>query len=453
MLSNGFTVTCPIPDIAVSPTSFEETVLQGEMVTKTLTINNTGAGSLTFSISEEPGSFTPLVLLDGHGLAQSLDETGNLPQELLLSPIVPLDLGNVVNSFSAPASGFIGLEWIYGYLWAASSSNSMLYELDPVSGAVLDTVSVPGLSMAGLAWDGSAFWVTDSGADIIAKVNTSGAVLLTFPAPSSGPVGLAWDGAYLWDVDWVSDELHKIDPSSGAVLHTIPSPDTRPAGVAWDGQYLWTNGRNSATTYKLDPTDGSVVSSFSTPPGAGLNNGQGAAFDGQYLWVANMDVQMIYQIDIEHVAPDVPWLSEEPTSGTVSAGGSLPVDVVFDATGLALGDYTADLVIHNNDPDENPVTVPVVMHVTDNNPPNTPSSPLPTDGATDQDVSVNLSWTGGDPDAGDTVTYDVYFEADDSTPDNLICNDVSTPACDPGTLDYGTHYYWYVVATDSHAYC
>ena len=60
---------------------------------------------------------------------------------------------------------------------------------------------------------------------------------------------------------------------------------------------------------------------------------------------------------------DVPWLSEEPTSGTVSAGGSLPVDVILDATGVAIGDYTADLVIYSNDPDESSITVSVVMHV------------------------------------------------------------------------------------------
>jgi len=85
-----------------------------------------------------------------------------------------------------------------------------------------------------------------------------------------------------------------------------------------------------------------------------------------------------------------------------------------------------------------------------NNPPNPPSNPTPTDGATDQDINVNLSWTGGDPDPGDTVTYDVYFEADDSTPEDLLCDDVPTPACDLGTLAYDTHYYWYVVATDNH---
>jgi hypothetical protein len=90
----------------------------------------------------------------------------------------------------------------------------------------------------------------------------------------------------------------------------------------------------------------------------------------------------------------------------------------------------------------------VLVHA--QNPPNTPTSPSPADAATGVPVSADLSWTGGDPDPGDTVTYDVYFEADDSTPDLLLCNDVGTPTCDPGTLAEGTHYYWYVVATDNH---
>jgi uncharacterized repeat protein (TIGR01451 family) len=64
-----------------------------------------------------------------------------------------------------------------------------------------------------------------------------------------------------------------------------------------------------------------------------------------------------------------------------------------------------------------------------NNPPNTPSNPSPADNVTGVSVSTDLNWTGGDPD-GDSVTYDVYFEANDSTPDHqLPCNDVVSRSC------------------------
>ena len=84
-----------------------------------------------------------------------------------------------------------------------------------------------------------------------------------------------------------------------------------------------------------------------------------------------------------------------------------------------------------------------------NHPPYTPSSPSPADGATGVSVATDLSWTGGDPDPGDTVTYDVYFGTTDP-PTTLLCPDASSPTCDPGTLSYSTPYYWYVVATDNH---
>lgn len=40
--------------------------------------------------------------------------------------------------------------------------------------------------------------------------------------------------------------------------------------------------------------------------------------------------------------------------------------------------------------------------------PNTPSNPSPSDGATCVATNATISWSGGDPDIGDTVTYTVY---------------------------------------------
>jgi len=84
-----------------------------------------------------------------------------------------------------------------------------------------------------------------------------------------------------------------------------------------------------------------------------------------------------------------------------------------------------------------------------NNPPNIPSNPSPVNHATGVSIDADLSWTGGDPDVGDTVTYDVYFGTSASPP--LASNDQSATTYDPGTLNNNTKYYWNIVATDNHA--
>jgi hypothetical protein len=79
-------------------------------------------------------------------------------------------------------------------------------------------------------------------------------------------------------------------------------------------------------------------------------------------------------------------------------------------------------------------------------PPNMPANPFPADGAVDQNLDLDLFWTGGDPD-GDVVSYDVYFEAGDPTPDILANSQFST-SYNPGTLTYDTLYYWQIIAED-----
>src|SRR4030042_5122424 len=83
-----------------------------------------------------------------------------------------------------------------------------------------------------------------------------------------------------------------------------------------------------------------------------------------------------------------------------------------------------------------------------NQAPYVPNSPSPANGSTSVSINADLSWKGGDPDAGDTVTYDVYFGTSSSPP--IVIHNQSGLNYDPGTLSYDTYYYWKIVAWDNH---
>jgi len=61
--------------------------------------------------------------------------------------------------------------------------------------------------------------------------------------------------------------------------------------------------------------------------------------------------------------PITQWLSADPMTGAVNPGANEDVTLMFDATTLETGTYTADVVVFSNDPENKSVTVPVTMNV------------------------------------------------------------------------------------------
>jgi len=83
-----------------------------------------------------------------------------------------------------------------------------------------------------------------------------------------------------------------------------------------------------------------------------------------------------------------------------------------------------------------------------NNPPNLPTNPTPQNGAINQLINPILSWTGGDPDSGDLVTYDIYLDSS-PTPTTKRYSSITTTSCSINGLNYEQQYYWQVVAKDN----
>jgi hypothetical protein len=123
--------------------------------------------------------------------------------------------------------------------------------------------------------------------------------------------------------------------------------------------------------------------------------------------------------------------------GLTNAGGN----VTFTITPETGGNISVTVTKQNYLP-----SVTTAQVTGENVPPNPPSSPSPGDGAINVPIYSDLSWIGGDPNPGDTVTYDVYFGTS-STPPKVIGNQSAT-TYDPGTMNYLTSFYWKIVAWD-----
>jgi len=178
------------------------------------------------------------------------------------------------------------------------------------------------------------------------------------------------------------------DPGSSVVFGDLTT--NRLASTTWPGMYrvldtdmLITQRppmANVATagvflppgTYWLDwVTDGSLSSGPWAPPISILGQTTtGNALQYTTTWAPALDTALLTQQGVPFIVEgtgggtvDVPWLSEDPISGSLGAGACEMVDVTFDSTLLAAGLYEASLDVSSNDPDEPVINLPVSMLV------------------------------------------------------------------------------------------
>ena len=100
--------------------------------------------------------------------------------------------------------------------------------------------------------------------------------------------------------------------------------------------------------------------------GYGYNDIDGVWETCDNIWGSAYEAMFIRA---DAAAVDIPWLSENPTNGTIPAGSNQNVDVTVDATGLTAGTYNCNLVVSSNDPANPQIAVPVTLNVVPGGPP------------------------------------------------------------------------------------
>jgi hypothetical protein len=244
------------------------------------------------------------------------------------------------------------------------------------------------------------------------------------PMPTArGTAGQVQAGQYLYVVGGWGDATPSAN--STATERYDMSSDTWEVGPSFDiglgdgalavtSQYLYAMGGDatgggyfdaSADVYVLDHADwpGGAWTDLGDPLpiGVAANNGGFCtqAVEGGEVWnTGGLDIGFIWHAENNYRpseacyagTSDVPWLTEDPITGTLAHDSSVLVDVTFTAfPTLTVGSsYTATLNIKTGDPVNPKVSVPVTMNVVD------PAYGL--------EVQADLVGSGK---PGDTVTY------------------------------------------------
>ena len=382
-------------ELEFDPESLEVTMLMGAApVTETLTISNGGTSDAMFEIVEKDDGFelpmipafkgelpedtrpTSIGLAPNAGTTSALSASEDYPFKGILAgePAFAVDLmtdslklipdttlpGTWTDIGSTMTSLFAGdfLAGDFTTLYAISYDNNNLYTVDVATGsATLVGTSTPpgGQSWTGLSGtpDGTLYGLTtDITVSTLVTVDPgTGAVTVLGTLPGlAGGIDLAYntDDDMIYIVDLVTDSLFRVDPTTLAttLVGSLGAAPNYAQGMDYEeesGVLYWAAYTTTGELRIIDTTTGASTLVGAFPGGAEVDC---LAFPtgGQ---------------------SDVPWLSEDPISGTVSGGGSIDVDVTFDPTGAGLtqpGNYLAELKVKHDTPYIYP-NIPVVLHL------------------------------------------------------------------------------------------
>jgi uncharacterized repeat protein (TIGR01451 family) len=326
------------PDISVDPTSLTATLFPNAQETQNLNVCNSGQSDLLWTLAEVPGlkvnSVTQATAAKpAHKVTLGLDANG-VSAPTGPAPITPNgDVALVLDDGSRDND--IGIGGLQEFIWVNRfTPNSADFPFQ------INEVWIY-FSSAGLVNVGDDI-------KIVFYENTTGGF---DPAPGSNYLGgyvTTVQALDVWNVYTLPSPVWFNGPTGDAIIGVIglevPGSSYWPASIdqtvsqqrSWAG---WWNVMPPPDPPILPP-DASWILIDDYFPGNWMVRGYG---------MTGSDV--------------IPWLSENPTEGTVPPGECAVINVTFDSTGLGLGTYSGALDIASNDPDEPNVVVPVTLNV------------------------------------------------------------------------------------------
>jgi subtilisin family serine protease len=362
------------PSIIVTPDALAATVFAGGATDETLTIENVGSATLDWVISqaEAEGALAPLGLdpaafarhvagpgapdrsvgaaLQGVDGLQGMDGLASVTA----APSQILPLGDVMVT-DGLAEGFDDVTLLPGQGWAMINNSDPLGVTDWFQGntAVFGAHQGADNSYIAANFQNADLIGTISNWLITPELSLGDGDTVSFwtraPAGSGFPDRLEVRLSTSGDSVDVGSTATSVGDFTTVLLEV--NPDLLVGGYPeqWTQFELTLDGIGEATTGRLG------FRYFVTDAGP-------FGFNSDYVGI---DTFEYVAADSCNEPVDIPWLGVSPAAGSTAPGGSSDVTVSFDSTGLAPGEYEAQLCVDSNDPVNPRVVVPVTLTVLD----------------------------------------------------------------------------------------
>mgnify|MGYP005844903661 CR=1 FL=1 len=265
---------------------------------------------------------------------------------------------------------------------------------------------------------------------------------LTLLSPEGGEV---WDVGttqeILWDSYAVNNVLIELSTDDGNTWAQIDMVSDQPKKYEWIVPSVSSEKAKVKITNTDDPQVFDVSDKFviNNPPAVPSNPGPtdeniGQEINVDLIWECSDPEGHSISYDIYFGTDYNPPLVDSNYKSTTYDPGQLEYETTYYWKIIAEDVYGA---ISESDVWE--------FKTKRNNPPTTPSNPVPADESVDQIFPLDLTWECSDPE-NHSITYDIYFGKNNNPP--LVDSNYNSTTYDPGKLDYETTYYWKIVAED-----
>ena len=357
-------VTFP-PDIDVSPGSFTEFMNQGDSVDRTLDILNTGLGSLNWTANVVLQQKSNAAFERLKALNEVQPASYEYPDEYS-SFVDGKDVLDTRTGYPVEKNG--GGPDAFGYFWVDS---------DEPGGPtfVWNDVSATGTDIVGSLTDDSFSGPYDMGMTFPFYGNTYDQIYVG----SNGIIGFTSTTLNTLSnvaiptaatpnnfIAWMWDDLNPADASSGAHIYLDTTGGKCTIQFTDIAEYQSGGGGDKITAQVVMEADGTITINYLSIDAGfdllsntiGIENADGT--DG--LQVAFNTAYPTNNLAVKFFAP-YQWLSIDKLGGSIAATSSDQVILTMTTADLDSGTYTANVVLSSNDPDENPMIVPVEVNI------------------------------------------------------------------------------------------